>query len=229
MSILSRIFGKAGSKPPVSSNPADDYPEEVQEAVRKWLQRIFTGEDLRPEFWKAVNSFKATNGHEPVVNDIIWGLLNERRSLFFTDGKLGLYRNETLSMCSLLEIEGKEKSKFLHLVELTTLDACGAQNAGWDAPGGGPLSLRGARIAPLCTSALAACGRELDMSIVDLEVEFVRQSEATLENFGKYRPKITGGKIWNKIKSDVAQAYEAYKPAKRRARKKQPSLNVNRS
>lgn len=192
---------------PVKKAQVSPYDTDTKEAVRKWLNRFFSGEDVQDSFWMKVDEYKRANGHEPKVNDIIWGMLNERRLQYSKDGALGLARNKTLSMCTILELEERHSDRLQYAIELTLLDACGASNAGWG--DGGPFRVNEAFIAPICAPLLAECAHNLKMTIDVLANEFISSGEKKLERYGKYRPALTAKEVWHLVADDVQENYSS--------------------
>lgn len=216
MSLFGWIFSR--------KNRLDDYTEELREAVRKWLNRFFKGEDVQDDFWSRVRQYKTRNKSEPKVNDIIWGMLNDRRAFFFKEGMLGLYRNDTLAMCMLLDIENRQDGRFVHAIHLTTLDACGASNVPWGTSGGGPLRLNEAYIAPVCLPLLAECSRYLELNFEQVRDRFIQVAEELLASFGKYRPKLSGIEIWGRIQHEIRPLLEQEPHQRSRRRISEPVL-----
>lgn len=214
------LFGWISSR----KNRRDDYTEESREAVRKWLNRFFKGEDVQDDFWSRVRQFKTKNKSEPRVNDIIWGMLNDRRAVFFKEGMLGLYRNDTLAMCALLDMESRQDDRFVHAIHLTTLDACGAANVAWGTQGGGPLRLNEAYIAPVCLPLLAECAGHLELNFEQVRDRFIQVAEDLLASFGVHRPKLSGIEIWGRIQHEIQPLLEQEPHQRPRRRISEPVL-----
>lgn len=208
----------------VEITPVNEYPNETKEAVRKWLNRFYQDDGFQKDFWDAVCRSKLKNGFEPKVNDIIWGLLNEKRTLFFKQGNLGLYRNVTLGMCKLLELEDKQKELLTHIIQLITLDACGARNVGWEEAFGGPFGLEEAFIPPISALMLVECAQRQGLSVDSLQEKFIELSGKQMDRLGRYCPEISAIEIWSLVEGDVERL--SLEPCKKRRRRVgEPSLH----
>lgn len=222
------LFGWFSSKKQVPENSESattyHYTHETREAVRKWLNRFFKGENVQDDFWQRVATYKNKNLHEPKVNDIIWGMLNERRAHFFQQGNLGFYRNDTMAMCVMLDLEGRSADQLEHAIHLITLDACGVANVDSWKENGGPFRLKEAFIAPVCAPMLVGCARSLDLSFEALKIEFLAVSNKKLLAFGSHRPDISSEQIWNSVQLDIKNQFEQTPKPKRAKSVNAPSL-----
>ena len=201
-----------------------EYPNETKEVVRKWLNRFDQDVDFQKDFWDAVGEYKLKNGFEPKVNDIIWGLLNEKRTLYFKQGNMGLYRNATHGMCKLLEVEDKQHELLTHIIQFITLGACGARNVGWEEAFGGPFSLEEAFIPPISAPMLVECAQRQGLSVDSLREKFIELSGKQLDQLGRYCPAISALEIWSLVEADVKRlSLEPLKKSRRRVG--EPSLS----
>lgn len=189
---------------------------ETREEVRKWLNRFFKDGDQQEEFWARVNTYEAQNGHTPRANDIIWGMLNHRRSAFLSEGLFGLYRNETLSMYTLLDLEDRHDDLLMYASWVTALDGMGVTNSG-------KFDQKSAWISQICPSLISESGLLANRSLPDVQAEFLRHSEKLLEGFGITNPHYEAKRIWKLVETDVQKQFTHGTP-KRRKRKSAPVL-----
>lgn len=194
----------------------DSPSAEAKEEVRKWLNRFFKDGDHQEDFWARVSTYEAQNGHMPRTNDIIWGMLNDRRSEFLSEGLFGLYRNETLSMYTLLDLEDRFDHLLIYASWVTALDGMGATNSGKFDP-------ERAWIAPICPGLISESALLAHMSLADVQAEFLRHSESLLEGFRITNHSYEARRIWGLVEADVQSQFTHGLP-KRRKRKPAPIL-----
>jgi hypothetical protein len=226
MSLFGKLFGRKASENVANSKNIEGYSTETTEAIRKWLDRFFKDRDAQTEFWEKVGVYKNENGHEPKVNDIIWGMLNDRRSKYFEQGNLGLYRNDTMAMCELLQIEGRFNDQFRLAVHLTVLDGCGASNVGWNSPEG-VFREDEAIIASVCAPMLCSGAEGMGLSFDELKVKFLEVAQEFQDSFGKRKPMTPVDNIWLQVEGSLTEILAAPNRGKRKA-SKPPVLNSDR-
>jgi len=164
-----------------------------------------------PEFVEKRIELKKRFGREPLINDIKWGIYNDRILKFSSTMEWGLYRNNKLDMAQLLIKEGRLKEGLNFLLEVCYLDL----NGPWNVPtfygkipsremmkefGLKEFELKVARLAPGVISMVQESINKLGLSNNSTKKLFIEINERVKPL--KDMP-LTPAKAWKKIQKEL--------------------------
>lgn len=192
---------------------------ETQESVRKWVNRFYKVGGATERFWGAVEAYRTKNGHLPLVNDILWGMLNEDRGVHIGSGDAGLYCIDTMAMSDLLHHEGRFKEMLMHACHFTAMQCAGAQNSFPERPFNSDFSFVGSSCVPSIYFAASGAG----LCFQEAKEKFLAYANDLFDSFGEDSPTRMAEDAWALISSDLEQMFED-QPKPPRFRVKPPKL-----
>lgn len=184
------------------------YDASSRAQIRSWVSQFVPWEMVSDEFWDAVRQQRQDKGKTPCAQEIMTTLLEARRQSWWDQGQLGWYRNDTLGLCKLAARNDDHPSCLSLATLVLILDACGANNDGWNVRTG-PFRSEEAFVSTSALLLFARSARHLGHDDQQLRTIFMGAAESFLVPLGSAGPAVNFDDLWKLVRVDLARALKS--------------------